>query len=131
MQQTYNCTLCLTSSLDTDGWLKSSCRHRCTPHNNSAHIIQGAGWAPRALQDGCEKPRPTPTICPQTVQPVNVFYTNYGIMAVLDAITGTISIVDSFKVGLIFLSLRIAQRSISPLSQHTTLCIALCGVVLF
>jgi len=50
-------------------------------------------------------------------------------MALLDTITGTIFIVDSFNVGHIFLSLRIAHRSISPLSQHTTLCIAQCEVL--
>ena len=59
----------------------------------------------------------------QTVQPVMRCPTNYGIMALLDVVTGAIFIVDSFNVGHIFLSLCITQSSISPLSQHTTLCI--------
>ena len=71
MQYMYNCTLCLTLSLDTGGWLNSSCHHRCTPRNNPVRNIQGGGWAPRTLQNGCKKSCPTPIICPQTVQPVN------------------------------------------------------------
>ena len=59
--------------------------------------------------------------CPQTVQHVMRCYSNCGIMALLDVVTGAVFIVDVFNEGNIFLSLRIAHRSISPLTQQKTL----------
>jgi len=122
MQYTYNCTLFNLLSRYRRV-VKVKLPPPLHPRNIPVHNIQEAGWAPRALQDGCKKSCPTPILCPQTVQPIMRCPTNYSIMTVLDAITGTVFIVDAFNVGHIFLSLHITHRSISPLSQHTTLCI--------
>jgi len=76
----------------------------------------------RVGQEGCVKSCPTPTLCPQTVQHVMRCYSNCGIMALLDVVTGAVFIVNAFNDGNIFLSLRITLLSnFSPLSAHNTL----------
>ena len=54
---------------------------------------------------------------PQRVQPAMRCYRSCDIMALLDDVTGAVFIVDAFNAGNIFLSIRIAQRSIPPNSQ--------------
>jgi len=53
-------------------------------------------------------------LCPKRVQYVMRCNSNCGIMALLDVVKGTAFIFDAFKAADIFLSLRIAYRSVPP-----------------
>ena len=71
-----------------------------------------AMWGKTTGQDGCEKSRLTPVLCPQTVQHGTSCISNYGFMNHLEVIPVAVFIVDAFSVSNIFLCLRIAHRSI-------------------
>ena len=92
------------------------------PSLQPARNIPAAGWSPGADQEGCEKSRYTPVFQTQTVQSeTSSCRRNCGIMSLLDVVRGAVFIVSAFKVGYIFLWLRITQRSISLLFQYTSL----------
>ena len=74
-EQMYSSTLPSTSALDGGGW-SAPRPGRFTPGKDLVHLVQEAGWAPRAGLDGCGKSRPPPGFEPRAVQPVASRYTD-------------------------------------------------------